>query len=269
MNLLTQEFRVAQSFRGARRLFRGVVLLGASLMLVACATTSGPSAYVENDVNDPLEEVNRVFFGVHNVADKIVLAPVARVYRFIIPSPGRSSIRNALRNLNSPVILANDVLQGEGNRAGTTLARFGINSTLGVLGLFDPATDMGYERHHEDFGQTLAVHGMSEGPYLFLPIFGPSPPRDLLGRVVDVAMDPITWVGGEDFQYFKYGRTAVQVIDFRAQNLDTLDEIERTSIDYYAAVRSLYRQSRDGAIRNGEFDFEELPDLGDDFEDDF
>jgi len=251
------------------RLRRGGLVLAASIMLAACATTSPAAVQAANDVNDPLEEVNRVMFGIHNVADKAVIAPVARVYRFAIPEPGRKGVRNVLRNLNSPVILANDVLQGEGERAGTTLARFLINSTVGVLGLFDPATDMGFERHFEDFGQTLAVHGMSEGPYLFLPIFGPSPPRDLLGRFVDVAMDPITWVGGEDFQYFKYGRTALQVIEFRAQNLDTLDEIERTSIDYYAAVRSLYRQSRDGAIRNGEFDFEELPDLGDDFEDDF
>jgi len=251
------------------RVCRGTALLAVGFSLVACATTNPDLAQAQADVNDPFEEVNRVMFGVHNAADKVVIAPIARVYSTVIPEPGRGVIRNFLRNLNSPVIFANDIMQGEGARAGTTFARFGINSTIGVLGLFDPATEMGYERHHEDFGQTLAVHGMSEGPYLFLPILGPSPPRDLIGRVADVAMDPITWIGGEDFQYFKYGRTAVQVIEFRAQNLDTLDEIERTSIDYYAAVRSLYRQSREGAIRNGEFDFEDLPDLGDDFEDDF
>jgi phospholipid-binding lipoprotein MlaA len=248
--------------------FLACALIGAGLMLAA-----PQAAYAAEDngqdTNDPFEEVNRVFFEIHNGIDKLVLIPAARVYRAVIPAPGRQSIRNFLRNLNSPVIFANDILQGEPNRAGTTLARFGINSTIGVAGLFDPATSMGFERHTEDFGQTLGVHGVSEGPYIFLPLFGPSPPRDLVGRVADTAMDPITWIGGDDFQYFKYGRVALRVLDLREQNLETLDEIERTSVDYYAAVRSLYRQSRNGAIRNGEFDFEDLPDLGDDFEDDF
>lgn len=224
-------------------------------------------AAAQEDNNDPLEEFNRAMFGIHNAVDKVVLVPVARTYRFIVPEPGRQGVRNFLRNLNSPVIFANDIFQGEVDRAGTTLVRFGINSTLGVAGLFDPATEMGFERHTEDFGQTLAVHGVSEGPYLFLPLFGPSPPRDLVGRGVDRALDPITWVGGEDFQYFKYGRTAINVIDLRARNLESLEEIERTSIDYYAAVRSVYRQSREGAIRNGEYDFDDLPDLSDEFED--
>ncbi len=250
----------------------GASLLGC-VALVAALTLAVP-AYAQDEqdpqeTNDPLEEVNRVFFGIHNGLDKLILVPIAHVYRFVVPEPGRNTIRNFLRNLNSPVIFANDVLQGEPERAGTTLARFTINSTIGVGGLFDPATSMGYERHYEDFGQTLGVHGVGEGPYLFLPLFGPSPPRDLVGRVVDSAMDPITWIGGEDFQYFKYGRVALRVVDLREQNLETLNEIERTSIDYYAAVRSLYRQSRDGAIRNGEFDFEDLPDLSDEFEEDF
>jgi phospholipid-binding lipoprotein MlaA len=247
-----------------------------SVSLISCAALAAgltlavpAAAQEEQDSNDPFEEVNRVFFEIHNGIDKLILIPAARVYRAVVPEPGRQGIRNFLRNLNSPVIFANDVFQGEPDRAGTTLARFGINSTLGVAGIFDPATSMGFERHSEDFGQTLGVHGVSEGPYIFLPLFGPSPPRDLVGRAVDTALDPITWVGGDDFQYFKYGRTALRVLDLREQNLETLDEIERTSIDYYAAVRSLYRQSRDGAIRNGEFDFEDLPDLSDDFEEDF
>ncbi len=247
--------------------------MGARLLgCAALATTlmaAPASAQETNDVNDPLEEINRVFFEINNIADKAVMVPVATLYFTVVPRPARRGIRNFVRNLNSPVILANDIMQGEGRRAGTTLTRFVINSTLGVGGIFDPASNMGYERHFEDFGQTLAVHGMSEGPYLFLPVLGPSPPRDLAGRVVDAVIDPINWVGGDDFQYFKYGRAAIRVVDLRGQNLDTLDEIERTSIDYYAAVRSLYRQSRDGAIRNGEFDFEDLPDLADDFEDDF
>ncbi len=240
-----------------------------ALVAAAVFLFASPTAAQSDQTNDPLEDFNRAMFGIHNAVDKVVLVPVARTYRFVVPEPGRQGVRNFLRNLNSPVIFANDVFQGETERAGTTFTRFAINSTVGVAGIFDPATQMGYIRHHEDFGQTLAVHGVSEGPYLFLPIFGPSPPRDLVGRGVDILMDPITWVGGDDFQYFKYGRTIVNVVDLRARNLETLDEIERTSIDYYAAVRSVYRQSRDGAIRNGAFDFEDLPDLDEDFEDDF
>lgn len=253
-------FNAGQGFRMLRR----CALVAAAALLLA-----SPVAAQEDDVNDPLEEFNRAMFGIHNAVDKVVLVPVARGYRFIVPEPGRQGVRNFLRNLNSPVILANDVLQGETDRAGTTVARFGINSTVGVLGIFDPASEMGFVRHHEDFGQTLAVHGVSEGPYLFLPVLGPNPPRDLVGRGVDMALDPITWIGGDDFQNFKYARTIVNVVDLRARNLETLDEIERTSIDYYAAVRSVYRQSRDGAIRNGEYDFDDLPDLDDDFADDF
>ncbi len=259
-----------QIIRGSAWLCRSGLRLLACVALIGTLGFSAPALAQEQiDTNDPLEEVNRFMFGVHNVVDKVVLVPVAKIYRVAIPAPGRQGIRNFLQNLNSPVIFANDILQGETSRAGTTLVRFGINSTLGVAGILDPATDMGYIRHREDFGQTLGVHGLGEGPYIFLPLVGPAPPRDLVGRVVDVAIDPLTWVGGNDFKIFKYGRYAVGAIDLREQNIETLDEIERTSIDYYAAVRSLYRQSRDGAIRNGEFDFEDLPDLSDEFEEDF
>jgi len=261
----------AEEISGATGLRQKALGLFACVALAATLGMAAPAMAQDDqdDVNDPLEEVNRVFFGIHNAFDKVVLVPLAYTYRYAVPSPGRQGIRNFLRNLNSPVIFANDVFQGEPTRAGTTFARFTINSTIGIAGIFDPATSFGYERHHEDFGQTLGVYGVSEGPYIFLPLFGPSPPRDLVGRAVDTALDPITWIGGEDFQYFKYGRVALWVLDLREQNLETLDEIERTSIDYYAAVRSLYRQSREGAIRNGEFDFEDLPDLSDEFDEDF
>lgn len=253
------------------RVWPGIARRVALCLALATGMAFASPAFADeiDDTNDPLEEVNRVMFGIHNGVDAIVLKPAAYVYRFIIPAPARQGVRNFLRNLNAPVIFANDVLQGEPGRAGTTLARFAINSTIGIGGLFDPATYMGYERHYEDFGQTLGVYGIGEGPYLFLPIFGPSPPRDLIGRGVDILMDPVTWVGGDDFEYFKYGATALRVLDLRERNIETINEIERTSIDYYAAVRSLYRQSRDGAIRNGEFDFDELPDLSDELDDDF
>jgi phospholipid-binding lipoprotein MlaA len=208
---------------------------------------------VQQDVNDPFEGVNRVFFGLNEVVDDILLRPAAIVYRTIIPRYGRQRIRNVLNNLDSPVVFANDILQGEGDRAGDTLMRFLINSTFGVAGIWDVATDWGHPFHDEDFGQTLAVWGVNEGPYLYFPLLGPSNPRDSVGRVVDIAFDPLTYVNwGDDYENVPLIRTAVNVIDLRSRNIETLDEIERSSVDYYASIRSLYRQVRNDAIRNGE-----------------
>jgi phospholipid-binding lipoprotein MlaA len=221
---------------------------------------------VSDDVYDPLEDVNRFFFQVNEVGDEYVLEPVARGYVWLLPDFAQNGVTNVLDNLDSPIIFANDVFQAEFERAGTTLARFLINSTIGLAGFVDVAEDWGLERHDEDFGQTLAVWGVSSGPYLYLPGLGPSPPRDLVGRVGDTLIDPFTWMDGDEIVTFGYVRTAMNILDLRARNLETLDEIERTSIDFYAAVRSLYRQSRQGAINNGRTDFEDLPSFEEEFD---
>jgi phospholipid-binding lipoprotein MlaA len=206
-----------------------------------------------DDMNDPFEGSNRFFFGVNQVLDELLLRPVAVVYRAVLPEFARDGVRNFMNNLNSPVIFANDLLQGEGDRAGDTVIRFGINSTIGVAGLFDVAKDLGYPYHDEDFGQTLAVWGAGEGPYFYFPLMGPSNVRDFTGFVVDRGFDPLTYVnwGDDDLEYVPIARTALNVIDLRARNIETLDDIERSSVDYYASIRSLYRQSRADAIRNG------------------
>ena len=211
--------------------------------------------------NDPIEDVNRYFFEVNLFLDDILLEPMARGYRLVVPGPGRQAVGNFINNLDSPIIFSNDVLQGEFGRAGTTAARFSINSTLGILGLFDPAKSFGLVRHGEDFGQTLAVYGANEGPFLMIPVLGPAPPRDLAGRVVDQVFDPLTWVGWQYKEEVALGKTALGIIDARERNIETFDEIERTSIDFYAQVRSLYRQQRASEIKNGREDFDDLPDL--------
>ncbi|MGQ0585030.1 MAG: MlaA family lipoprotein [Reyranella sp.] len=228
-----------------------------ALALSACATTppaDDPEAVAAyEEANDPLEPMNRYFFEVNYFLDEIFLKPVAGWYYVALPNPVQDGIRNFLRNLRSPVVLANDVFQGSFGRAGTTVARFAINTTLGVLGLFDVATELGLVYHDEDFGQTLAVHGVGEGPYLVVPLLGPSNPRDLTGKVVDIFLDPLTYVArNHDVQYLQYVRTGLEVVDTRARNLKTLDEIREGSLDYYATIRSLYRQRRNDAIRNGE-----------------
>ncbi len=224
--------------------------------LGGCATVpeNDPVALAAyNETNDPLEPMNRYFFEVNYALDELVLKPIAGWYYVALPNPAQDSVRNFLRNLSSPVILANDLFQGETDRAGTTLMRFLVNSTFGIAGLFDVAAEMGFLYHDEDFGQTLAVHGVDEGPYLVLPLLGPANPRDGIGRIVDVFLDPLTYIAGaHDLDNLLYARAGVTAVDARARNLKTLDEIREGSLDYYATIRSLYRQKRNDAIRNGE-----------------
>lgn len=251
-----------------KRLSHGVAIgTIAVLALSSCAgSRSGPEAtsseaaeieledeaFATASVNDPIEPLNRYIFEFNLFFDDIVLEPTARAYRTVVPQDGRSALRNFIDNLGSPVVFANDVLQGEFNRAGITLSRFVINSTVGVAGLLDPAEAWGYKYHDEDFGQTLGTYGVGEGPYFMAPFLGPAPPRDLAGRVVDIAFDPFTWMGGETVTYVQVGTTIIDVVDVREVNLETFDEIERTSLDLYATVRSAYRQARNAAIANGQ-----------------
>ena len=182
----------------------------------------------------------------------MLLRPAATLYRGLTPPPIQEIVHNFLNNLKTPVVLLNDLLQGEGERAGDTLARFAINTTVGILGFGDPATDMGFARHGEDFGQTLGAWGAGEGPYLVLPVFGPSNPRDLVGKVVDVMTDPVWhYAQNTDKEYIPNQRFAAEMIDFRARNMEEIDDLEKTSLDYYAAVRTLYREVRSDEIRNG------------------
>jgi phospholipid-binding lipoprotein MlaA len=170
-------------------------------------------------------------------------------------------VRNFLNNLKSPVIFANDILQGEADRAGVTFVRAIVNTGIGLGGLFEVAEEWGYEGHSEDFGQTLAVWGVGEGPYLMIPLLGPSNPRDLVGRGIDSIFDPLSYVQWGDESYVPYVRAGVDIIDLRSRNIETLDDVERTSADFYGAARSLYRQSRENEINNGMAEIEELPDF--------
>lgn len=230
---------------------------GLCLLAAGCATKPDPAdeAAVQayNEANDPYEPMNRYFFEVNNFLDEILLKPFAGWYHLAMPDPAEDGVRNFLRNLKSPVYLANDLFQGEWSRAGTTVARFFINSTIGVGGLIDVADMMDLKYHEEDFGQTLAVWGSGEGPYLHLPIIGPSNPRDATGRLVDYALDPLTWVGyAYNVEYVNTIRAGLDAIDTRARNLEAIDELKKGSVDFYATVRSLYRQKRNDLIKNGE-----------------
>jgi len=228
-----------------RRVFAVLLLAG---LAAGCAASKDPEAVAQND---PYEQTNRAIFDFNMKVDKAVAKPVAKFYNHAVPTFARNGLHNFLANLDKPVTLGNDALQANGPRFGETLGRFTVNSTLGVGGLVDVATMMGIPDHSEDFGQTLGTWGVGEGPYVVVPFMGPDPPRDMAGDVVDIFMDPLTYIRFHGSDTWYAVRSGVAVLDLRARNVDSLDQIERTSIDFYATTRSLYRQYRNAEIRNG------------------
>ena len=216
------------------------------------------------DVNDPLEGLNRLIFEFNEFFQAMLLRPASEFYVGFMPPPMREAVSNVLDNLRTPIILVNDLLQGEGERAWQTTQRFVVNSTYGVAGIVDRAEEMGIPKHNEDFGQTLAVWGVGEGFYLVLPLFGPSNPRDGVGKhIVDGYFDPIDmWLENSNRDAEMWARTAVGGVDTYSDVADELAQVKKTSIDYYAAIRSMYRQKRSADIRNGEeSDLPPIPDI--------
>jgi phospholipid-binding lipoprotein MlaA len=231
-----------------------IVFAVAALSLGACASTNQAAAPqpVEaiDEPNDPLESVNRVVFDVNIALDDYLLKPVAKGYRDYTPQPVRKAISNVLSNLSFPIRLANDTLQGNGERAGQTFGRFWVNTFLGLGGMIDVGTAIGIPYHDSDFGQTLGAWGMGPGPYIMLPLLGPSDPRDAIGFGVDSVADPFTIkMNAAGMAEGTYVRTGVGIVDSRSQNIDELDELRRGSLDFYAAVRSLYQQKRAADVR--------------------
>jgi phospholipid-binding lipoprotein MlaA len=226
-----------------------------ALALGACATPpTDPAARAEFDrTNDPFEPVNRRILAFNLFVDRILIKPLATTYEAAIPEDGRTAVRNVLDNLHEPVVFANNLLQGEFKRAHDTAGRFTMNSTMGLGGMLDLATRAGLEKQTGDFGQTLFSWGVPDGPYLVLPVLGPSNPRDAVGYGVDSYADPYSHIfSGNTISDADYGRFAVNGLDERARNIQTLDELQRNAIDFYAELRSLYRQHRATELRHGE-----------------
>jgi phospholipid-binding lipoprotein MlaA len=235
---------------------------GAPLALSALLVLAGGCATVPRDpvalaafkvTNDPLEPLNRKTFAFNQDVDRALLKPLAKAYIWAIPGRGRDAIRNFIRNLHEPIVLFNNLLQGQFKRAVTTAGRFVVNSTLGVAGFMDYAGSHGLALQHGDFGQTLYVWGVHDGPYLVLPVVGPSNPRDTVGMTADLFVNPFLWLAPH-FEYegsLSVAQAAVGGIDERSRNIDTLDEIQREAVDFYASMRSLYRQNRRAELQNG------------------
>jgi phospholipid-binding lipoprotein MlaA len=209
--------------------------------VAACATvpTDPAERAAYEAANDPFEPANREIFEFNRIIDGLFIKPAAQIYRGIFPE----FVRTRIRNLNN-------VLQGEFKRASVTAERFVVNSTVGVGGLFDVATDWGAPRQYGDFGQTLWSYGAPDGPYIVLPLLGPSNPRDAIGDGVDSFAEPFQYVGGYNTSV-SAGRFVADGVDKRSRVLDELDDIERTALDYYATLRSLFRQNRAKELNNG------------------
>ena len=235
------------------RPFFSTTLVILALFLTSCSHNKEETYSFHSDsmIYDPFEENNRMVFAFNQKFDHYFMNPVLKGYRTVAPLPVRNGIRNALRNLNSPVTVINQVLQGDMQGAGTVLVRASVNTLLGIGGIIDVAGHEGIEYEYEDFGQTLAVWGIPNGPYMVVPFIGPSSARDYTGYFVDGIMDPIRWylfnVDEEPIYYAKFG---VGYFDLRDSLMDVLLDLESSSIDYYASVRSTYYQQRQALIED-------------------
>jgi phospholipid-binding lipoprotein MlaA len=194
---------------------------------------------------DPLERSNRALLWFDQQLDRWLIDPLVRTYQFIVPPPGRRAVRRFCLNLNSVSILVNDLLQREWADACVTTERFAINSTVGIGGLFDPAAAIGMERHHSDFGQTLALVGVGSGPYLMMPFFGPSTVRDASGTVVDFFMQPMLYIL-PFAQLFIYEGSLGLSSGLAARDVysEGIAALRSSSVDYYSALRNAYYQTR-------------------------
>ncbi len=236
---------------------RALVLGLCGLGLAGCAVPSPASLAA----NDPYEAFNRDALKRNARIDKYIVIPTLDAYSTLVPEEGRRGVHNFLGNLALPTIFLNDMLQGEVRRGGQSMWRLVVNSTVGLGGIFDPASKMGIPGHGEDFGQTMAVWGVGEGPYLILPLLGPSNPRDAAGLAIDAVIDPTNQIRFKQHIWWSAGRQFFTLLDLKGQTYQTLQDIQRSSVDYYSSLRSSYRQLRAEQIRNGRKTGEDLPDF--------
>jgi phospholipid-binding lipoprotein MlaA len=225
-----------------------------ALALSSCATPpSDPVARAAfEQTNDSLEPLNRKTFAFNQLLDHIVFRPAAKAYVLIFPDDARNAIHHMLDNMKEPTLFFNNVLQGEFKRAEITLGRFIVDSTIGFGGMVDVMTLSGVERQPADFGQTMFVWGVPSGPYLVLPILGPTNPRDAIGSTVDSYADPFTILANDHgITELTTSRLIVGGVEERARVLDVLDDLEKNAVDFYAEMRSLSQQHRAAELRHG------------------
>jgi phospholipid-binding lipoprotein MlaA len=239
----------------------GPVCLLAALALAGCATVTAQNA------EDPYEGFNRQMFAFNDGVDRAVFEPVAKGYRAVTNEPIRGGVSNFFDNLGEPVTFANEVLQGKVGNAAGTVGRFVINTTVGIAGIFNPAGAIGIARTEEDFGQTLGAWGVTTGPYLVLPLFGSTNPRDLVGFGADRAMDPLNYAEFDNDDETRIGLGISGGISAREDLIETIESV-RTQVDPYTTARRFYVRSRAAAIGSSNPEprtIEQVPDFELDF----
>jgi phospholipid-binding lipoprotein MlaA len=224
---------------------RALALSMLGLLLAGCTSVQTWSD------SDPLEPFNRKMFWINQKLDHNAALPAAVFYRSTVPSRLRDGVHNLLSNISMPITFANDILQGQFTRAARAAERFGVNTTIGVLGVMDPATGMGLPMQQEDFGQTLGVYGVPAGPYVVLPLLGASLPRDAVGRIfVDHYFSPLSYFDYSGRYYVSLGARMFSTVDGRARAIEQVRDIERNSIDQYAGMRDAYIKHRQEQVDN-------------------
>lgn len=205
----------------------------------------------DEESNDPLEPLNRSIYFVNSIVDAVIIKPLAIAYRLVLPEEVRNGVGNALTNLGAPITFLNHLLQGQPSRAGTTLVRFGLNTTLGIGGLFDPAKEMGFHTLETNFNETLGVWGVKTGPYVFLPIIGPSSFRGAVGLGAGYYTQPLNYISRRqnNNEWIAYTVMGIEVVHQRNLVLEALDDLEATSLDMYASLRSIYFQKQDYRLK--------------------
>jgi phospholipid-binding lipoprotein MlaA len=235
------------------------VLLFAGLALTGCAALPSGKA----DPRDPWERFNRATFKFNDGLDRAIARPVAKAYVKVMPRVIRTGVSNALSNLDTVPTIINDALQGKFRMAGHDSARFLLNSTLGLGGLFDPASAAGLDSNDEDLGQTLGKWGVESGPYLMLPVLGPSSARDAFSRAADTFLEPVWYLEDDSTRYWI---RLIDLLDQRAGLLELDSQLER-SYDRYAFVRNAWLQRREYQVKDGEVEDQSL-ELEEEFKDD-
>ena len=243
---------------------RSLRILGAlvfGLMTSGCALFGSQREPDEVTISDPLEGMNRFFFDINQRLDRNAAKPAATVYKDTVPVSVRTSFHNVLDNLGGPVTVANNLLQAQFENAGIAAGRFVINSTIGVAGIFDVATDWGMPSRNRDFGETMGTYGVPPGPYLVLPFRGSTDVRDFAGNFVDGYVSPLRYVRYDGRNYVGLMKSTVGSMENRATNLVTYRDIERASVDYYATLRTLYLERRARLIEDRSVRTAGLPDF--------
>jgi phospholipid-binding lipoprotein MlaA len=246
-----------------RKISSAIMMTALSFTLAACAINpKDPVNADTTSVSDPLKPFNKVMLSINEFLDKVLFNPIDTAYRTVVPEVARNGVHNVLENVKSPVYLANELLQGDLDGAGKVVTRFTINTLLGVGGIIDQAGNSGITNAPEDFGQTMAVWGVPNGPYIVWPIFGPSTLRDSVGIVGDIAMDPLYWYArNNDKTGLQYTRAGLTLVDTKHKYRGTMDDLRRNSGDLYTSLQSVYLQRRNALINDSSSKKASLPEM--------